>query len=144
MRTRTLAATTALVLVSATATAQDRSWKEAVLEQNTAFYDAFHGGDLPAMEDVWGNTEPIILDHPGGERFDGRDEVMRYWRWALVGSSLGISCDVTDVLRTEATVTVYCDEYLFDGTLQMKNIFHLENGEWKMIYHGPPKLQGVS
>ena len=141
----TIFAVAAMLVFSAVpSSAQDKSWKEAVLEQNKAFYDAFHGGDLPAMKNVWGHTEPIILDHPRGDRYDGREDVMSYWQWALPGSSPDISCDVTGVVRTGPTVTVYCDELLFEGTLEMKNIFHLEDGEWKMIYHGPPKRQGLS
>jgi len=143
--TKPLTVTAAFVLtVVAPAFAEEPAWKQAVLEQNTAFYDAFEGGDLPAMKEVWGKLEPIILDHPRGERLDGREDVMGYWEWALPGSSPDISCDVTGVIRSGPTVTVYCDEYLFQGILKMKNIFHREDGEWKMIYHGPPKLQGLS
>ena len=132
----TIFAVAAMLVFSAVpSSAQDKSWKEAVLEQNKAFYDAFHGGDLPAMKNVWGHAEPIIPDHPRGDRYNGREDVMSYWQWALPGSSPDISCDVTGVVRTGPTVTVYCDELLFEGTLEMKNIFHLEDGEWKMIYH---------
>ena len=146
MKTQVTAALVAAAygLIALPASSEDAGWKEAVLEQNKAFYDAFHGGDLPAMEEIWGHAEPIILDHPRGDRYDGREDVMSYWQWALPGSSPDISCDVTGVIRTGATVTVYCDELLFEGTLEMKNIFHQEDGEWKMIYHGPPKRQGLS
>jgi len=119
-------------------------WKEAVLDANEAFYDAFRNGDLSGMEKVWGSREPIILDHPQGELFDGRKAVMDYWEWTLPGASLDVSCDVTGVARTATTVTVYCDEYLFHGAVKIKNIFHKEDGEWKMIYHGPPQQQGLS
>jgi len=134
----------AFAVFATPAVAEEPSWKESVLEQNSAFYEAFRGGDLPAMEEVWGSREPIILDHPQGDLFDGRKAVMDYWGWALPGSSPDISCHVTGVARSGPTVTVYCDEYLFQGTLQMKNIFHMENGKWKMIYHGPPQQQGLS
>ncbi len=126
------------------AAAEEPVWKEGVLEQNEAFYRAFREGDLTAMKDVWGSDEPIILDHPHGDVFDTREKVIGYWSWALPGSSPDIVCDVTDVTKTGPTVTVYCDEYLFEGRLQMKNIFHKENGEWKMIYHGPLQQRGVS
>lgn len=134
----------AQALVVMPAMAQEPAWEKEVLEQNSAFYEAFRSGDLPAMKEIWGKREPIILDHPHGDVFDNREKVMGYWGWALPGSSPDISCDVKDIIRTGPTVTVHCDEYLFQGTIQMKNIFQKENGKWKMIYHGPPQQQGLS
>lgn len=116
--------------------AQLQAPRDAVLAVNAAFYRAFRDSDIVAMDRVWGKIEPIAVQHPSGPKLNGRALVMASWAQILLRPP-NITCAVQSVRVTASRATVDCIEHLNPGTVRMQNIFHRENGAWKMIYHGP-------
>ncbi|HJN60958.1 MAG TPA: nuclear transport factor 2 family protein [Alphaproteobacteria bacterium] len=45
--------------------------EQAVLDANQAFYTAFAGGDMAAMERIWAREAPVCCIHPAGRRWSG-------------------------------------------------------------------------
>ena len=136
---RTFMATVLLVLsagVLQSVSAQSDGDRGAVLAVNAEFYRAFREGDLPGMDQVWGRRGEITVHHPSGWRLTGREDVMESWA-IIMTRPPPITCDVEGVSFTQGRATVYCNEQLNPGSVRMKNIFHRENGAWKMIHHGP-------
>lgn len=132
------AAAAALLMASGSllASAHAQTPRDAVLAVNAEFYRAFRESDITAMDRVWGKVEPIAVQHPSGPKLQGRALVMASWAQILLRPP-NITCTVVDLRLTEARATVDCIEHLDPGTVRMQNIFHRENGAWKMIYHGP-------
>ncbi len=127
-----------------TAAAQSAGERAAVLAANSEFYRAFREGDVQAMDQVWGRSGDITVEHPSGWRLEGRADVMHSWA-ALMARPPQITCVVQGVSFAKGKATVYCEEQLNPGSVRMKNIFHREDGAWKMIHHGPvPKDETVS
>ena len=107
-----------------------------VLEANAAFYRAFAGRELDAMEAIWARRAPVACVHPGWDALDGREEVLRSWR-GILGSP-----DAPEVRCTEAQARVLgevawvvCHEELAGGRLVATNLFAREDGAWRMVHH---------
>ncbi|MEM7057691.1 MAG: nuclear transport factor 2 family protein [Pseudomonadota bacterium] len=131
------------LLLPAVAPAQSLGDREAVLAVNTEFYRAFREADRPGMEIVWGHQEPISVVHPSGWAAEGRIHVMNTW-WNLMQYPPNIHCDVQSVEFADGKALVRCLEQLNPGTIPMINVFHQEDGAWKMIFHGPVKDEATS
>ena len=143
-----LPACTLLLLATLTTqygtSAQGDENRAAVLAVNTEFYRAFREGDKPSMDRVWGRRGEIAVEHPNGWKLTGRANVMESWH-IIMSNPPNITCDLEGVSFAQGRATVYCNEQLSPGSVRMKNIFHREDGAWKMIYHGPvPKDELVS
>ncbi len=113
----------------------------AVLFANTAFYAAFAGRDVKAMEQVWSREKPISCTHPGWQPLVGRDEVMESWR-----SILGNASAPNITSRQERPVVygdfaiVTCLEQITDEHgnsefLTATNIFTRTGSIWTMVHH---------
>jgi hypothetical protein len=120
--------------------AQDAGDREAVLAANQEFYRAFRESDMAAMEAIWGENEPIAVEHPSTWREEGRARVLASWR-IILRSPPAITCAVEDLTFAGGRASVICREQLNPGEVRMINIFHRENGIWRMIYHGPARDQ---
>lgn len=114
----------------------DAETTDAVLAANAAFYDAFSGADYEAMNAVWGLNGPISVEHPGASRIIGRRDVMESWRMILRAPP-PITSIVEDVIADEEQWAVICQEDLGRVVIRMVNVFQVEDGAWKMVYHGP-------
>lgn len=123
--------------------AQSADDRAAVLAVNAEFYRAFRESDMPAMEAVWGEVEPIAVQHPATWRIDGREKVLASWAQILAAPP-AITCELESVRYEAGRWGVVCIEHLNPGTVRMINIFHSENGAWKMIYHGPAPKSAVT
>ena len=118
------------------AAAQSSEDRALVLAVNDEFYRAFRESDLEAMQGVWGEEEPIGLQHPAWPRpVVGRERVMMSWTHIL-RSPPDISCEIESVAERDGRWAVICNEILNPGSVRMINLFQREKGEWKMIYHG--------
>jgi len=110
--------------------------KTAVLFANEAFYAAFAGRDMSAMESVWWRGENITCIHPGWPPLFGREHVMGSWQAILGGEdSPDIQCRNAVPHIFDTTAYVICYETLGDGALLASNVFILDDGRWHMVHH---------
>ena len=108
----------------------------AVLFANDAFYLAFAGRDMAAMDDVWAKKTPVSCVHPGWAPISERSEVMESWRAILTGPAAPkITCAGPTVRIVGDVAWVVCHEVLDQGFLVATNIFVREDGRWKIIHH---------
>lgn len=115
-----------------------------LLLANEAFYEAFAGGDVAAMDALWAEHAAVACVHPGHDVLVGRDVVMRSWRGILAGGGApGIGCDrpVAAVYGDAGFVT--CHEVLGDARLVATNVFVRESGRWRMVHHQSGPLAGA-
>jgi hypothetical protein len=115
--------------------------RNAVLFANSAFYMAFAGRDLPAMENVWAKDHPISCTHPGWQPLTGRAEVMASWR-SILGSA-----DAPQISAKAARASIYgdcavvtCVEQIGDDDgesefLTATNVFIRAGSVWVMVHH---------
>ena len=129
--------TIGFLAVAGSSNAADRKQQTAaVLAVNSEFYRAFRESDIAAMDAVWGRRGVIAVQHPSSGRIEGRRNVMLSWARILLQPP-NISCTVEAVKVGPGRATVDCLEHLNPGEVRMRNVFHREDGAWKMIYHGP-------
>jgi hypothetical protein len=102
-----------------------------VLAANAAFYRAFAGRDLGAMDALWARQVPVACVHPGYDVIQGRLDVMASWR-SILGNSQGtaISCSRPSACVLGETALVVCTE-MVDGA----ELFAREDGAWKLVHH---------
>lgn len=131
------------LLVPAVVLGDSAGEEDAVRAQNAEFYRAFREADRAGMEAVWGHQEPISVEHPSGWRAEGRIHVMNTW-WNIFEFPPNIRCEVQSVVFAVDRASVRCLELLDTGTILMINVFHKEDGVWKMIYHGPVRNEATS
>lgn len=115
--------------------------EQAVLFANSAFYAAFAGRDLKAMERIWASDKPVSCTHPGWQPLRGRAEVMTSWRSILTGPGaprIHSRAEHATLYGDFAFVT--CVEQL-DGERGQKefltatNIFVRAGNLWLMVHH---------
>jgi ketosteroid isomerase-like protein len=107
-----------------------------VLDANSAFYRAFAGRDLEAMDAVWASDAPVACVHPGWDALRGRDAVMESWRAILSGPhSPEIGCSHAFAQVIGETALVICREHVAGGELVATNVFVREDGGWKLVHH---------
>lgn len=107
-----------------------------ILFANDAFYAAFVGGDIDAMDELWAREHPVSCIHPGGPVLIGRVVVLDSW-YAILSSGQTppiTQRDVTAMLAGDMG-WVTCLECVGDTVVAATNIFVRENGVWKMTHH---------
>lgn len=111
---------------------------------NSAFYAAFDGGDMKAMEAVWSSRDDISVFHPNAKGIRGRDSVMLSWRQILVNAE---PPDITPMelalILSGKTAMVICEEDLGIARMIATNIFVDENGSWRLVHHQASPLPVV-
>jgi hypothetical protein len=107
-----------------------------VLAANEAFYRAFGGRDLAAMDALWALETPVACIHPGWDVLIGRREIMQSWE-AILGNPQApqIRCDAPRAFITGTSAFVICREVLEQGALIATNIFAREPAGWRMVHH---------
>ena len=106
-----------------------------VLAANRAFYEAFRGEDLDAMETLWARAAPVACVHPGWPPLVGRDEVMESWQGILSSGAPPIRAESASVQRLGDVAYVLCYEVVPGGRLIATNVFVREDGAWRMVHH---------
>jgi hypothetical protein len=110
--------------------------QDGVIDANHAFYRAFTGRDLNAMDLLWARRAPVACIHPGWDALIGRAAVMASWRDLLSQpTSPAIRCQAEQVLLHGDTACVICQEALEGGVLIATNLFVREDGAWRMVHH---------
>lgn len=111
---------------------------------NSRFYRAFEELDLAAMERLWSRHETVSCVHPGWQLLDGRDRVMASWE-GILRSTTRIRFRLRDkvVFVRDGLAWVYLVEEIeaeqregvVHGYAQTTNVFHREEGEWRLVHH---------
>lgn len=109
--------------------------ESALLAANAAYYRAFAGRDLAAMETLWAQ-EGVSCVHPGWQALIGRARVMASYR-----DILGNSSQPAVVARDEKALIdgedgrVFCIEEVGGALLLATNWFRLIDGQWRLLHH---------
>ncbi len=106
-----------------------------VLSANAAFYAAFRGEDLGAMEALWARRAPVACIHPGWPALVGRDRVMASWQAIFLGGAPQIRCASARAHLLGDVAFVICGELLPEGQLVATNVFVREDGDWRIVHH---------
>lgn len=114
-------------------TAADR---DAVLAANGAFYAAFRGGDVAAMDALWAESPGVTCIHPGWDVLVGRDQVMASWV-AILGNPgrPRIRADEVRAVVAGDMALVTCRERVAGAQLVATNVFVQQAGAWRMLHH---------
>ncbi|MCB2100011.1 MAG: nuclear transport factor 2 family protein [Rhodobacterales bacterium] len=107
-----------------------------LLFANDAFYVAFAAGDLAAMDDLWSRRAPVTCLHPGWTPLFGRPAVLKSWRAILESGSLPkVRCENASAHIMGDVGYVICNETMPEGRLVATNLFHREDGRWRLVVH---------
>jgi ketosteroid isomerase-like protein len=109
-----------------------------ILRANEAFYAAFTGADLVAMEALWAERAVVTCFHPGATLLRGREAVLGAWREILTAPPpFAMRCHFAEVQRSGELAVVTCYESSGDHPphLAATNVFVREDGAWRMSHH---------
>lgn len=118
--------------------------RNAVLEANAAFYEAFESGRIESMERVWTGTEIDRCIHPGWPILSGWESVRQSWLGIFNGSSqIRIEIDEVEVLVAGDLAFVTCVETFeavaggqpVHASVAATNLFQRRGAQWRMIHH---------
>jgi hypothetical protein len=107
----------------------------AALAANQAFYEAFAGADIEAMDALWARRAEVACIHPGWGLLAGRDEVIDSWRRIFGNSPPDIICHGARAFLLGDAACVVCLEIMPEGVLIATNVFVREDGGWRMAHH---------
>jgi ketosteroid isomerase-like protein len=108
----------------------------SVLFANEAFYAAFAGRDIKAMDALWSRRPDVTCIHPGWPPLLGRDSVMQSWRAILSNpASPAIICENASAYVFADVAYVLCHENVEQTFLAATNVFLREKAGWKMLHH---------
>mmetsp|Transcript_11199 Transcript_11199/g.17320 ORF Transcript_11199/g.17320 Transcript_11199/m.17320 type:complete len:556 (-) Transcript_11199:76-1743(-) len=126
----------------------------AVLQVNSAFYDAFEKKNYSIMEKLWLHDATSLCIHPSHKPLVGADAVLESWK-LMFQSSAGdfqqswmVPSNIRLVVRG-VTAVITCDEDVYSrrfvrgkkretdltNKLTATNIFRKVNGQWYIVYH---------
>ena len=115
----------------------------SVLFVNEAFYDAFRTRDGETMEQLWAQETPVACIHPGWRALTTREDVMESWQEILESDSAPeIDCRGAKAFVAGDSAFVVCYEVIGSTVLVATNLFHQEQGAWRLVHHqaGPCDL----
>ena len=122
--------------------------REAVIEINRAFYEAFESLDTEKMEPLWLQASHIVCIHPGWRRLEGWGPIMHSWE-RIFESTFEMRFELANVeviLRGDLAV-VMVEENLtqrgYDGISRSQvlatNVFERVGQRWYLVlHHGSP------
>lgn len=112
-------------------------------DAESAFYDAFERGDLPAMMAVWAESESVVCVHPRGPRLVGFDAVRESWMQIFAGGSTPLRIRATEVKRFDSqgvAVHALIETLSAPGqqptqSVSATNVYELTDDGWRMVVH---------
>ena len=121
---------------------------EELIEANNQLYDglnAMFNGNLEPLNDLWSHTDSITYMGPFGGCLKGWNEVNKEFK-NVAAMKLGgklICNDLHVYAGTDLGYTTCVEEgenigpdgKLLSVSHRATNIFHLENGKWRLIHH---------
>lgn len=112
------------------------SERDDILAANAAFYRAFAGRDIAAMNEVWAAHAPVSCLHPGWAPLLGRAAVLASWTAILENPSQPkIEFSDAETRLIAGVGFVVCMEEVMGSRLIATNCFVQENGAWRMVHH---------
>lgn len=109
---------------------------ELVIFANEAFYAAFAGADMAAMDAIWAEEEPVSVVHPGAPAMTGRTAVMESWRSILSGeASFDVECRAPVARLMGDVAMVLCYEKVGTHALVATNVFRRTPAGWRIVHH---------
>jgi ketosteroid isomerase-like protein len=114
--------------------------REAILFANSAFYAAFTGRDIDAMERLWADGA-VCCVHPGWVPLYGREAVLKSWRGILGNAAApavaprAVRVEVRGGLGIVTCIEVLTSANEPDQSLAATNVFVRDGSLWKMIHH---------
>ena len=103
---------------------------------NEAFYVAFAGRDVGAMDVVWSRAFPVSCIHPGWNVLSGREAVMESWEAILSNPAQPrVVAGGAQVQIVGEVAIVICRELVAGNPLAATNVFVREGGRWRMVHH---------
>jgi len=108
----------------------------AVLQANEAFYAAFAGRNMAAMDALWSREAAVTCIHPGWNVLSGREGVIESWEAILANPEQPriVAGGATAQLLGE-TAVVICRELVSGNPLAATNVFIREEGRWRLVHH---------
>ncbi len=107
-----------------------------VAAANEAFYVAFAGRDVGAMDVVWSRAFPVSCIHPGWNVLSGREAVMESWEAILSNPTQPrIVAGGAQVQIVGEVAIVTCRELVAGNPLAATNVFVREGGRWRLVHH---------
>jgi ketosteroid isomerase-like protein len=127
--------------------------REAIIEANRAFYQAFESLDLEKMELLWLRDPKIICIHPGWRKLTGWGPIMNSWERIFDGV-FEMKFELRDVhpIVSGDMAVVVTEENLsqrgYEGTMRTQvlatNIYERVGNRWMMVlHHGSPVMQAT-
>ena len=123
----------------------------AVLQANSAFYEAFTMRDLPAMSALWKEGEGATCVHPGSPHLYGHVDIIESWKEIFASSQMmirpeNVRCSVlAGGLSAVVTLSECVGKVGDDNALTATNVFEKGSDGWKMVLHmAGPTMQAVS
>jgi ketosteroid isomerase-like protein len=123
--------------------------EEQVRAANDAFYAAFEGRSMAAMDAVWDHGDDVVCTHPGWPSCVGWPAVRASWV-ALLGNEEHLQFILTDVrvvVRSDLAYVSAAENLLagsgMQGAVAVVNVFSRgDDGTWRMVvHHGSPVLR---
>lgn len=108
---------------------------QAALAANQAFYEAFAGADIEAMDALWARRAEVACIHPGWGLLAGRDDVIESWRRIFSNAPPDIICHSARAFLLGDAAYVVCLEIMPEGVLIATNLFVREDGRWRLAHH---------
>jgi len=124
--------------------------RDAVLNANRGFYDAFQSLDAEKMQAVWARDPSIICIHPGWRKLSGWGPIMLSWERIFENVfEMKFELGETDVTISGDLAVVVVEENLtqrgYDGTSRSQviatNVYERIGDAWFMVmHHGSPVI----
>lgn len=112
--------------------------RNAVLQANADFYEAFCSQDLAAMRDIWAPNQQVACIHPGWGVLEGWEQVMESWEGIFsTQATPGIRAVEAKVFEQGNYAFVVCKESVEgdEPSLVATNIFKSSEDGWKLVHH---------
>jgi ketosteroid isomerase-like protein len=112
------------------------SVEDEVLAANAAFYAAFNGKDVEAMDALWARSVPVACTHPNWNALTNRVDVMASWESILANPRQPkLVAGAAEAIVIGDVAVVICRELVAGSPLAATNVFTLEDGGWRMVHH---------
>jgi ketosteroid isomerase-like protein len=125
--------------------------REALIEANQAFYNAFESLNIEKMEPMWLRDSKIVCIHPGWRKLTGWGPIMNSWERIFDGVfEMQFELREVHIIAAGDIGVVVTEENLtqrgYEGTIRTQvlatNVYERIGNKWLMVlHHGSPVMQ---